>query len=592
MAYWTKVGVVDSGIDRRVCLDYDEETGHCSQWDPANKLHPDLNHASNDQSACPPPGQGPEGPEGNEACWLPVLRPTIFCVHDGHADNMCHVSGTTYDFSDDDLGTGFGHGTAVTSIIVGDPLSIGTGDPDPPEGDPGGFYRGTGIAPSAQIVVAKIGEIATSPPPPPVDGMTHATYRELVGQLAGVSARFVTNSWNQTEGYDPPLSKYEYTLFSQVADELVRDADGDWGGEELSETTIVFSGGNFEYQGQNASVVSPANAKNVISAGAARGWSNGVTSGHGECANDEQHLIRDIAGGTLPYDWHSRRGFEHELGDPFRLPRYKPDLVAPGTQVAAGRTRFSTSTDIYQCFGGTSAAAPAVTASAVLAEAWYYYRIDYPNLPSPAMIRALLVAHADNLAEWNGKDWLLDELLPDAPSLAQGWGRVNLDLLFQESVAVLAFDQDHGSQGRRFTASGQFWKTELQVVDPGSDILAVLVYTDRYAEPGATSLTVNELSLNIFTNEISPGVGYTYWGNRFEQGSWYSENLFGQNLWLHPRDTVNTVEVVRIPAGELTVPFWVRVEARTVQLEAVPGLDGGSPNQDFALYMYNAALAP
>ena len=274
-----------------------------------------------------------------------------------------------------------------------------------------------------------------------------------------------------------------------------------------------------------------------------------------------------------------------------------------GTQLAGATSGYfidDPGDDYYRCFGGTSAAAPAVTAAAVLAEAWYYYfspgMEDQLPMPSPAMLRAMLVAQAENLE--GGIDRLDLTALPPSPSLAQGWGRVNLEKLFHreqpEPVAELFWDQDHQPTDpeRRFTASDEFWKTELQVADPSKDIIAVMVYTDRFAQEGAESLTVNNLDLNIFRNDISPEEGYQYWGNRFGAGSWYSENLFGQQLWVHPGDKVNTVEVIRIEAGELTIPFWIRVEARKVSANAVPGLDGGSPNQDFALYVYNATEAP
>lgn len=57
-----------------------------------------------------------------------------------------------------------------------------------------------------------------------------------------------------------------------------------------------------------------------------------------------------------------------------------------------------------------------------------------------------------------------------------------------------------------------------------------------------------------------------------------------------PEDRHNTVEVIRVPAGELTGSFVVRVKATAVVAKAVPWLDGGgsSPNQDFALYVFNA----
>ena len=585
--YWTKIGVVDTGLDRSLCTSYNESTGLCSAWDSPRRLHPDLNHNSNHISACPPPGEGPEGPEGNEACSLKVIRPNLFCAEDKDGDNLCLVAGTnSYEFSDipDPLYAPAGHGTAVTSIIVGDPLSKASGDPDPPFDDYYQFYAGTGIAPSAQIIVARYVSIA--PDPYTADAMTHETYKQLVAKLTGSFARFVTNSWNLYQAYGLPL-KYEYTLFSQVADELVRDADG-VAGPPWAQTTLVFSAGN--WQDGTTSVTSPGNAKNVISVGASQGWSESVAGRNAdeECAL-QAHQIDDIAGfvGGL----HSRRGYYHELGGSGALPRYKPDLVAPGTQCAAARSMYTGDTNIYQCFGGTSAAAPAVTAAAVLAEAWHYYVSpglgDAGPKPSPAMLRAMLSAHADNLV--GGTDYLPnpDEELTDSPSLPQGWGRVNLEGLFHDqAISECFFDQEH-----RFTATGEKWSVQLTAGDPAERILIVMVYTDCPSQAGATILTVNDLDLRVF-NRLGGSNGRRYWGNYFNHQTdpWYSDNTFGEPLPEAPLDPHNTVEVVRVYPGELTGTFIVTVGARGIVGEAVPGADGGADNQDFALYVYNATV--
>ena len=435
MAYWSRVGVIDTGLDRTKCHKdhYDEQTGICTLWDTGNKRHPDLNHSSNDPAACPQAGEGMAEVDGVGFCDEPVIRDTIFSSGD-RGDSHCRpYSWTDSEFTDSADGNS-GHGTAVASIIVGDPLSEGPGDPDPDDPDSldaDGYYRGTGIAPSAQLVIAKLPYLADSPTSQ--NGMTHVHFRHLMTRInqGGNGARIFNNSWNVVElnqdgspaGYDGKAAT-EYTLFSKMADRLVRDANltGD-----LEEVTLVFSAGNWDGDppGQTPWSTSPGNAKNVISVGAARGWAENGTSAHNtECVYDTQdpHLIRDIAGGITPVEWHSRRGYINEAGSAQEHPRFKPDLVAPGTLVAAARSQHSPNTDIYRCFRGTSAAAPVVTGAAVLAEAWYFYTIGGElELPSPAMIKAMLVAHADSLT--GGTDhWPPTTSLGHSPSMAQGWG--------------------------------------------------------------------------------------------------------------------------------------------------------------------------
>ena len=364
------------------------------------------------------------------------------------------------------------------SIIAGDPHEA-------PQLDPGGYYRGSGVAPSAQLVLAKVG------PPnetPHVGLMTPDKWASLVAQVNSLgnpnwagTVRIANNSWNLKRGAN---SNYdEYTLFSVQADTLVRDADAD-PVNGLQETSMVFSVGNCRTTIVLCSAASPGNAKNVVSIGSSRGWSEGTNEADDEC-NDWWHSISDIAGfeGYNADPW-SRREF------PTEPERFKPDLVAPGSQVAAARSSnfdFDPETNLHHCFWGTSASAPAATGAAVLAEAWYWHTFDH-ELPSPAMIKAMLVATADDLH--GGHDHKTGASLPHSPSIAQGWGRVNLDTLIPDgspptSPAVAVFDQDHGAAGRRFTANKQYWSVQLQVVNPAEDVIAVLVFTDAPSQTNA-----------------------------------------------------------------------------------------------------------
>ena len=70
----------------------------------------------------------------------------------------------------------------------------------------------------------------------------------------------------------------------------------------------------------------------------------------------------------------------------------------------------------------------AVTGAAVLADAWYHHKFlggEGEVVASPALIKAMLVASADNLV--GGEDHFDGSTLGNSPSVALGWGRVNLD---------------------------------------------------------------------------------------------------------------------------------------------------------------------
>ena len=422
--------------------------------------------------------------------------------------------------------------------------------------------------------------------------MTPDKWSSLVAQVNSLgnpnwagTVRMANNSWNLKRMTN---SNYEeYTLFSVQADTLVRDADAD-PANGLQEMSLVFSVGNCNTPAQPCPAASPGNAKNVVSVGSSRGWSRSIEeNGLTMSAMTVDHSISDIAGfeGDDIFPW-SRREF------PTEPERFKPDLVAPGSQVAAARSSnfvFDPESNLHQCFWGTSASAPAATGAAVLAEAWYWHTFDH-ELPSPAMVKAMLVATADDLD--GGHDHKTHASLPHSPSIAQGWGRVNLDTLIPDgsppaSPAVAVFDQDHGGAGRRFTANKQYWSVQLQVVNPAEDVIAVMVFTDAPSQTNAQNLIVNDLDLKITQNSWG-GAARTFWGNHFTTGSWYSEDTGGSLLPSAPKDAHNTVEVIRIPAGTFTGSFSLRVTAATIAENAVPGLDGGASNQDFALFVRNA----
>jgi hypothetical protein len=167
---------------------------------------------------------------------------------------------------------------------------------------------------------------------------------------------------------------------------------------------------------------------------------------------------------------------------------------------------------------------------------------------------------------------------------------VNLDALIPDdspppSPGVAVFDQDHGSAGRRFTQTGQYWSVTLHAVDPEEDVIAVVVFTDAPSETNAVNLVKNDLDLKVIKKGV-PGTAYTFWGNHFATGSWYSQNTAG--MINPPKDAHNTVEVIRVLAGVLNGSFSLRVTAASIVAKAVPGLDGGANNQDFALYVSNA----
>jgi subtilisin family serine protease len=522
-----RVVVVDSGIDDNEC---DEHGGDCD-----GTSHPDF----------------VEGPDPDD----PDRQVQFFCVDDGQACD----SGSQYVFSDMEP-----HGTFVASIIAGRPQLPGAVD--------GLLYRqGTGIVPKAQIVLAKLTEH---------DGdyvdLTPALYEDLIadiysanpGQLAAAN-----NSWNQViPGDQDGNPVVEYTTLSQKADELVRDADGGFNNDRP--LAFVWSAGNEKHYHLDDFVGAPANAKNVITVGASMGWGS-----FSEVESPAMEL--DCLYSNLPQFQYlsvddvqgfSRRGFADS--PPWKLDYlrfdWKPDLMAPSKRTRAAVSMYTDASGTYDCFTGTSASAPVVTGGVALLREWFSDRYD--DYPSPAMTKAMLIAHADDMA--GGYDRLAQEVLPHSPSVAQGWGRVDLGNVFATSPTNTEVVDESVQLGH-----AEDYVEKLEVVDPSEPVLIVLTWTDPAAQPSASSLLVNDLVLKAHAP-----FGGGYQGNIFEVGGWYSEEL---DAFPKSHDFFHNVRVIRIPPAGGSW-WYLEVDAASINANAVPGEP--EPVQDFALYVVNGTF--
>ncbi len=523
-----------------------------------------------DQNICPT--SDPTCPSGVQTQHpdLQTRETRFYCANRGSTNACYGFDGgylTSYAYSDN-----VAHGTAVASIIAGDPLKPGTGV-EARWGlgkDQNNFYLGSGIAPLAKILTFRIwnnravefGSLGQYAP---------ADFETWYGQLpADPQTRFSNNSW----GYYNDTS---YSTYSYKFDQLVRDSNGGYNdfGHPM---TIVFAAGNKEIGGFEQ-VLPPANAKNVISVGAEESYRQSDVPPWDLQDCKVASSIKNIA--TF-----SNRAVQP---DPNRL---KPDFVEPATRLGAAFTRGDPhyygsciiapnggdpNGGYYTRFWGTSGAAPVVTGMAVLVDEWYFRRVQAAR-PSPAMVKAMLVAHADDL--YGGMDQRTSQTLGHRPTMPQGWGRPNLDKLFQTAVGTLYFDEDHAtSPTRRFRPNQASWTVNVQVADPTKDVILAMAFSDCPATPGASPLKVNNLDLYV------RDAGYSYVGNYFDTQGYSTRTAQPPS-----GDANNNVELIRIRPGEiLNNDFTIEVVPQQLAGHAVPGIDGSfTPNQDFALYVYNA----
>lgn len=445
------------------------------------------------------------------------------------------------------------HGTFVTGLLAGDPLQDGgTGLRD---GSGSGFYYGMGIAPGVSFGVRKVFQTTASFPTGLWDP---AEVKRVLSDSWNRGARFHNDSWNYNDT--------SYSVTAREFDFLVRDGAGTFSDPSRG-FPIVVAAGNVE---SGFSVKAPGTAKNVITVGASGLPRTGLA---GNC--NTAISIRDIPG-------NSRQGI---ASDPNR---FKPDLVAPGRTLTSARAEGNTQWDCggdssnklpppdnpYMAGHGTSFSTPQVTGAAVLVTKRYLHDHSNEPRPSPALLKASLVGAAASMqGGWNFvKGWpVMWE-----PS-AQGWGRLGLARIIEDATPKRFVDEDRGiTPVLRFTSSGGYKNVTFTVADPSKEIVVVLAYTDRPAQPGASVALVNGLNLYVLQG------GAVYCDGQYTGE--FTTRSYG--CWLP--DMWNNVKRTRIAPYSFSGTFTVQVVAGGISQNAVPGLDSGGPNQDWALYVYNA----
>ncbi len=432
-----------------------------------------------------------------------------------------------------------GHGHLNASIAAGYDDRSGA-----PYRDEEGYQRGLGVNPFGRLAGTRVFD-------GPYFNTTNcgSSYLQMLKGSYRAGARIVSNSWGCTS----VNCTSQYTPDSQAYDTAVRDADSETPGNQ--EMLILFSAGNI---GGSESVGTPANGKNVIAVGASENVRPSWTDSCGYGASDANNL-QDIAA-------YSSRG-------PAPGGRIKPDFVAPGTHVtgtASTSAAYNGSAlcdnylphdqTIFTASTGTSHAVPAVAGIASLASFWLAENKGIEE-PSPALFRAFLAASATFLQGTGAGS--------DLPNNSQGFGMPDLNKAFGSRSRVI-FEQ---GAGPIFGESGEYWKLSVRSVDSTLPVRIVLAFTDYPGAVWVADPRVNDLDLAVTVDDE------IFLGNVTE-GEWSRSG--------GSADEVNTIEVVKLPAGE-TAPFEIRITAVNIAGDGVPG-SGDATDQDFALVCDNCQI--
>ncbi|REJ78147.1 MAG: hypothetical protein DWQ47_17535 [Acidobacteria bacterium] len=408
------------------------------------------------------------------------------------------------------------HGHINASIVAGN-IPFGTLDSL-------GYNYGSGIAPGANIINI----------PFLVSGNTTTDSQSVDDTVStagpnGVNGSIINNSWGAgTNGN-------VYNAFAAMWDSFVFDAS--FAGT-VDPINIVFSAGNSGASG----LTQPKMAKNVIAV-----------------ANSEN--VRPLLGGSSSDNMDQMRSSSSR--GPAADGRIKPDITAPGTFISGGRAASSSGTSgvidanhVYSI--GTSHAAPQVAGVAALFTQ-FWKNNNGGQLPQPSLVKAAILNSGIEMTGTGATDPI--------PNGDEGWGRVNMKLIFDDGTSTL-----FKNETTQIFEPGFANVIDGSVDDASKPLRIALVWTDP---PGATDpALVNNLDLTVTIG------GTEYKGNVFTNGTSETGGT---------ADSVNNVEMVRLPAG-IAAGTPVSIEVRSVALngDGIPG-NGDSTDQTFSLVAYNVS---
>ena len=406
-----------------------------------------------------------------------------------------------------------GHGTHVCGSILGDGAKSN------------GKYRG--MAYGAKLVMQGMQENLGGLPD---------NVGPVLAQAYTNGARIHSDSWGYGVGYAG-----QYMYVSVYADGFM------WTNQNF---LMVIAAGNDGADGDSdgvidpGSVTAPGTSKNCLCVGAAENYR---TSGGYAARTYGTAWPNDYPANPIKNDKISGTNVPQGIvafsgRGPTADGRYKPDIVAPGSDIISVRSRAASDTGWgvnsantnYLYMGGTSMATPLTAGALALTRQWLVERRGM-NEPLAALMKAVLINGARDMTPGQYGTGTYQEVTA-RPDRSQGFGHVNLYDSLEPGVG--RFIDLHTN---KLASADAYVTTNVTVGQVGGVYRLTLAWQDFPGTSGATKTLVNDLDLTVTT----PGGTVLY------------PNHFGG------ADRTNNVETIEFTAAELGT-YAVKVQARSV----------------------------
>ena len=464
-----------------------------------------------------------------------------------HLDFQGRIAGTSAWGRRNDVSDPDGHGTHVAGCALGDGAAS--------NGDVVGAAPGAKLF--LQSILDKNGRLGGLP----------ADLTKLFKEAYDAGARIHNNSWGA-------FTFAHYTSTSLDVDRFVA---------EHPDMLIVIAAGNDGIGVPRAAgfkmnaaggfvdwpcVAAPATSKNGLTVGASRssrtkGGFATLTWGDVWADRYPQKPIsaEKISGQHECLAAFSSRGPSDDL-------RIKPDVVAPGTDIAAAKSKDAPlrkfwgaypNNDKYGFMGGTSMAAPYVAGCAALVREYFRTKANWAT-PSAALIKAVLVNGARRM---NGNDSIA--MLTGDPNFHQGFGRIDMAATLPNAAAAkleLAFSDDWLDSAKALDQTGARRRFQVEV-GAALPLRICLAWTD----PPARGL---QNTLVLLADDGA-------------QGKWIGNSQAASLLQVAGtlQDPNNNVQVIRV-TPPIAGTYTIAVTASNLLL----------PPQTFALVVTGALESP